>query len=251
MDTRSNSSHIQEAFEAQHGYWSAELDALLGLDPEYVVLYDRLLRVASDRQSLTALQRELIHIAVAAQVTYLNREATQLHIKRAIELGASDAEIMETLQLASALGTHSMLIGVPIAHEVFQELGIAESVSDDGLSSEQQALKERFITDRKYWSPHWDAVLAYTPEYFEAYLDLSSVPWHRNTLEDWFKELIYIAIDVTTTHLFTAGIQTHTKKAIEYGATTAQVIDVMTLASTIGSHTVLSGAAALCNARQA
>jgi len=250
MDTRIKSSHIQESFQAQHGYWTAELDALLELDPEYVMLYDRLLRVASDRQSLTELQRELIHIAVAAQVTYLNREAIQLHIGRAIELGASDAEIMETLQLASALGTHSMLIGVPIAHEVFQELGIAISVSDDELSSEQQALKERFIADRKYWSPHWDAVLAYTPEYFEAYLDLSSVPWHRNTLEDWFKELIYIAIDVATTHLFTAGIQTHTKKAIEYGASPAQVIDVMTLASTIGSHTVLSGAAVLHKARQ-
>lgn len=251
MDTRSNTSHLQEAFETQHGYWSTELTAVLALDPQYVALYDRLLRVAVDRQALTAAQRELIHIAVAAQVTYLNREATALHIKRAIELGASDTEIMETLQLASALGTHSMLIGVPIAHEVFQELGVAESVSEDDLSPAQLALKERFIADRKYWSPHWDSVLAYTPEYFEAYLDLSSVPWLRNTLEDWFKELIYIAIDVATTHLFTAGIQTHTKKAIEYGATPAQVIDVMTLASTIGSHTVLSGAAILHGARQA
>src|SRR5699024_7946579 len=142
------------------------------------------------------------------------------------------------------------LIGVPIAHEVFQELGIAISVSDDELSSEQQALKERFIADRKYWSPHWDAVLAYTPEYFKAYLELSSVPWHRNTLEDWFKELIYIAIDVATTHLFTAGIQTHTKNAIEYGASTAQVIDAMTLARPLGSHTVLSSAADLHKSRQ-
>ena len=134
-----------------------------------------------------------------------------------------------------------MLVGVPIAHEVFEELGVSAVASDEELDGYRRALKDRFITDRKYWTPHWDLVLAYTPEYFEAYLDLSSIPWNHGTLSDSFKELIYVAIDVVTTHLFTTGIRTHTKKALEYGATPAQVIDVMTIASNIGIDTVLAG----------
>lgn len=245
MSLTLESQKLRTEFEANHGYWSEELQTLLQLDPQYLALYDRLLRVSADRQNLSPVEQELILVAVVSQVTYLNRAAMRHHVQRARELSATEEEIMETLQLASALGTHSMLIGVPIAHEVFAGLGVAANTSDEAFTEKQIALKERFIADRKYWSEHWDAVLAYTPEYFEAYLDLSSVPWLRNTLQDWFKELIYIAIDVATTHLFTAGIETHTKKAIEYGAAPEQVIDVMTLASTIGAHTVLTGAATL------
>src|SRR5699024_6381806 len=205
---------LGDEFANYHGYWSRGLEALLKIDIEYFSLYDKLLRVTLERKNLSAVQQELIHVAVAGQVTYLNREALRHHIKRAETLGATESEIVETLQLASALGTHSMLVGVPIAHEVFEELGVAQDISEASLSVEQLALKQRFIADRKYWTPHWDAVLAYSPEYFEAYLNLSSVPWVRNTLDDWFKELIYIAIDVATTHLFTVGIRTHTQKAI-------------------------------------
>jgi alkylhydroperoxidase/carboxymuconolactone decarboxylase family protein YurZ len=227
-------------FESSHGYWSAELDALLTADPRYFKAYDRLLSVTSVRGNLTPKERELICIAVTGQVTYLNPAATAHHIRQAQRLGASAEEIVETLQLAASLGVHSMLVGVPLAHEVFQELEVSAAVSDDEMDAHCRELKERFIRHRKYWTPGWDLVLAYTPEYFEAYLDLSSIPWNHGPLSESFKELIYVAIDVVTTHLFTPGIRTHSKKAVEYGATPDQVIDVMALASNIGIETVLA-----------
>lgn len=231
----------REAFVAEHGYWNEELDALAQADPRYLGAYDQLLRVASRRGSLTARQRELICVAVNAQVTYLNPVYTRHHLRQAREFGATEAEVVETLQLASALGVHSMLVGVPIAHEVFEEMGVAVELAEDELDGRRQELKEAFIRERKYWSPFWDTVLAYTPEYFEAYLGLSRIPWVHGALEEWFKELIYVAIDVVTTHLFTEGIRVHIGKAIEYGATPDQVIDVITLASNIGIHTTLMG----------
>jgi alkylhydroperoxidase/carboxymuconolactone decarboxylase family protein YurZ len=54
-----------------------------------------------------------------------------------------------------------------------------------------------------------------------------------------------VAIDVVTTHLFTAGIEVHTAQAVRYGATPDQIIDVMTLASEIGIDTTLMGASQL------
>lgn len=241
MDKDHDTTLLRREFESFHGYWNIDLDDLLMADPRYFASYDRLLRVTSGRGNLTPRERELICIAVVGQVTYLNQAATSHHIRQAKRWGASDEEIVETLQLAASLGVHSMLIGVPLAHEVFQELGLSASVSEENLDDYRRDLKDRFIADRKYWSPHWDTVLAYTPEYFEAYLDLSSIPWNHGTLDESFKELIYVAIDVVTTHLFTAGIRTHVKKAIEYGATPDQVIDVMSLASNIGVDTVLAG----------
>ncbi|MGP9782967.1 carboxymuconolactone decarboxylase family protein [Glutamicibacter sp. AOP12-B1-11] len=232
-------------FEAAHGFWNADLENLLKLDPNYFESYDRLLQVAGSRGSLTPIQRELICISVNAQVTYLNSTATEHHIRQATHAGASTAEIAETIQLAASLGTHSMLVGMPIAHGVFEELGVAVEVSEVPADEHRRELKAKFIRNRKYWSESWDTVLAYSPEYFEAYLELSSIPWEQGPLDEFMKELIYIAIDVATTHLFVPGIRTHVKKAIEYGATPDQIVDVMTLASNIGIHTTLVGASTL------
>lgn len=232
-------SEARDAFEQAHGHWSDDLDDLLNADPRYFAAYDRLLRVTATRGNLTPVQRELICVAVNAQVTYLHEGHTRHHIREAMRAGATREEVGETLQLAASLGIHSMLIGVPVAHEVFEELGVAASTEE--LDDERAALKQRFIDEKKYWSPHWDTVLAYTPEYFEAYLDLSGLAWTHGTLEPWFKELVYVAIDVATTHLFTAGIKTHTAQAIRYGATPDQIIDVMSLASDIGIHTTRMG----------
>lgn len=233
---------VRTEFIGEHGYWNEELDALAQVDPRYLGAYDRLLRVASRRGSLSARHRELVCVAVNAQVTYLNPAYARHHLRQAREFGATEAEVVETLQLAASLGVHSMLVGVPIAHEVFAELGVAVEVAEDDFDGRRQELKNAFVRERKYWSPGWDTVLAYTPEYFEAYLGLSRIPWVHGVLDEWFKELVYVAIDVVTTHLFTAGIRVHIGKAIEYGATPDQVIDVITLASNIGIHSTLMGA---------
>lgn len=235
-------------FESIHGFWNEDLQNLLETDPEYFAAYDQLLQVAAKRNALSAKERELICVAVNAQVTYLNQAATGHHIRQALAAGASAAEVAETIQLAASLGTHSMLVGIPIAHEVFQELGIAAPVEGQPADEYRNSLKTRFIEDRKYWAPSWDTVLAYAPEYFEAYLSMSRIPWAAGPLDERFKELVYIAIDVATTHLFEPGIRTHIKKSVEYGASPEQVIDVMTLASNIGAHTTLMGVSSLAGA---
>lgn len=241
----------REHFESIHGFWNEDLQNLLETDSEYFAAYNQLLQVSARRNTLCAKERELICVAVNAQVTYLNQAATGHHIRQALAAGASVAEVAETIQLAASLGTHSMLIGVPIAHEVFQELGIAAPVEDPSQDAYRETLKAQFIEDRKYWAPSWDTVLAYAPEYFEAYLSLSRIPWASGPLDERFKELVYIAIDVATTHLFESGIRTHIKKSVEYGASPEQIIDVMTLASNIGAHTSLMGITALAGERGA
>ena len=50
------------------------------------------------------------------------------------------------------------------------------------LTARHLALKEEFKAARGYWSPLWDDILALDADYFEAYMQLSSVPWRNGPL---------------------------------------------------------------------
>jgi alkylhydroperoxidase/carboxymuconolactone decarboxylase family protein YurZ len=238
-------AHLEAGFRAAHGYWNDELSALARMDPDYFFAYSSLLQVAARRGHLTATQRELVCLAVNAAVTHLHSQATRTHVGLARQAGASDREISETLELASSLGVHSILLGLPELHAALVERGQESPVGDEVLDAHQRELKDRFQQERKYWTEHWDTVLTYAPEFFEAYLEISRIPWVDGVLEEYFRELVYVAIDVSTTHLFTSGVKVHIRKALGYGATPGQVTDVMILASTIGQQSALLGAPAL------
>jgi hypothetical protein len=67
---------------------------------------------------------------------------------------------------------------------------------------DKAVLKEKFIKERGYWTRVWDYMLELDPEFFAAYLDLSAVPWRGGPLEPKIKELVYIALDASPTHLY-------------------------------------------------
>jgi len=110
------------------------------------------------------------------------------------------------------------------------------------LSERQKQLKEQFITERGYWSERlWDVVLRLDPDFFEAYLNFSSVPWKKGVLPPKIKELIYTAIDASTTHLYEPGLRQHISNALKYGATKEEIMEVFELVSVLGIHTCTMG----------
>ena len=50
------------------------------------------------------------------------------------------------------------------------------------LDPRRAKLKRDFIKNRGYWAELWDGVLELSPDYFEAYSNLSSVPWNSGSL---------------------------------------------------------------------
>lgn len=110
------------------------------------------------------------------------------------------------------------------------------------LSERQQALKERFIKRRGYWSTEiWESVLLLDPDFLEAYLEFSSVPFKNSHLDLKTKELIYIAFDVAATHLYEPGTRVHMQNALIYGATKEEIMEVIEIASLLGIHSVNVG----------
>jgi alkylhydroperoxidase/carboxymuconolactone decarboxylase family protein YurZ len=102
-------------------------------------------------------------------------------------------------------------------------------------------IRQEFIDARGYWSRGWDPLLDIAPDYFEAYSKLSSVPWKAGTLSPRIKELLYIAIDSSITHMYEPGLRVHIRNALRHGATRDEIMEVYQLTSSIGVHAVTMG----------
>lgn len=109
------------------------------------------------------------------------------------------------------------------------------------LSERQLALREQFTSERGYWNAIWDGLLQLDPDFFEAYLHFSAVPWRNGVLGPKIRELIYIAIDASTTHLYEPGLRLHIRNALGYGATKEEIMEVLELVSVLGIHTCTTG----------
>ncbi len=111
-----------------------------------------------------------------------------------------------------------------------------------GLNSEQRQLKGRFVRERGFWSENpWGVFLQMDPKFFEAYLDLYLVPWKTGVLPPKTRELVYIAIDAATTHLYVPGIRKHIQNALKLGATKEEIVEVFELVSGLGVHSCIVG----------
>ena len=222
--------------------WNASFQNILKLDPDYLAAYIKLRSVPRNKQHLSIQAQELILLAMDAACTHLYEPGIRVHTAAALEAGATKEEIMETLELSSVLGVHAVTLGVPILLEVLEEEG--RSLPQQELTAQQEELKAEFTQRRGYWSTSWDPVIRHSPEFFEGYLEFSSVPFaegHR-ALDAKTKELIYTAIDCSTTHLFKQGLKVHIRNAIRYGATEQEIMEVFELATLMGVATTLKGA---------
>jgi alkylhydroperoxidase/carboxymuconolactone decarboxylase family protein YurZ len=240
---------LRAEFEGVHGYWSEPLADMARLDPVFFRAYLDLSTVPHRTAALDPKLRALVNLAIDANATHLFVPGIRRHIARAVELGASDAEIMEVLELAATLGIHAANAGVPILLEVLAERGDAPDVFD--LDPRQQQLKDDFETNRGYWNPIWDGVLKLSPDFFEAYLEYSSVPWKQGVLEPKVKELVYCAFDCSATHLWLPGLKLHMRNALGHGATPLEIMEVIQIASTLGAHAFEYAMPALREARDA
>ena len=106
-------------------------------------------------------------------------------------------------------------------------------------------LREEFVARRGYWNDEWEFILGHAPDYFEAYMYLSSYASEQGTVDAKTRELIYIATCATVTHLFEPGLRQHARNAIELGATAEEIMAVLALVSLVGVQTYYLGVAAL------
>lgn len=109
------------------------------------------------------------------------------------------------------------------------------------IDARRDALRGDFKRRRGTWSAWHEDLLALSPDFFESFLNMSSLPWTSGVLAPKVKEFIYIAIDAATTHLYQRGLHVHTANALKHGATRDELLEVLHIVSLLGAHTLAVG----------
>jgi len=229
---------LKADFMQARGYWAPIWEQVLELSPDYFEAYTNLSSVPWRTGTLAPKVKEFVYIAIDAATTHLYNAGTRIHIANALRHGASRDEIMEVLMIASVLGIHTMTDSVPIMMEVLKAAGKDPKIGKAKPTERQKAIKEEFRKNRGFFPDVFAPVLHFSPDFFQAYTDLSSAPWKMGLLEPKVRELLYVAIDASTTHLYNAGTRTHMANAVRYGATAEEIMEVLMLTASIGVHTM-------------
>lgn len=128
------SDHLRATGNFNHAW-----DDLAEMDPAWLEKFLDMGMTPIAAGALDPLTLEFIAIAVDASCTHLYAPGVRRHIRKALELGATQQEILAVLQCVSVLGIHSCALGAPILAE---ELERAQAEK----SSERPTRKPRAVS---------------------------------------------------------------------------------------------------------
>jgi len=113
---------LKRQFEEKRGYWSEFWEESLKLDTELFEAYFDYSSVPWIHGVLEPKVREFMYVAIDASTTHMFDVGTRGHMANAFNHGANVAELLEVLELATAIGIQSVTIGLPILEEELQAL---------------------------------------------------------------------------------------------------------------------------------
>lgn len=91
------------------------------------------------------------------------------------------------------------------------------------------------------FNPAWQAIADLDPAWLEKFLDMGLKPRLSGVLDPKTWELIAIAVDASCTHMYAPGVRRHIRKALEVGATPAEIMAVLEAVAVLGIHSCALG----------
>ena len=203
--------------------WSAMWDTILELDPDIIDAYADYSSVAEKREVLELKMRKLICVAIDS-----------------VTGGISVAEILETLEITSMVGSCTYDLGMPLLIDAMQARGV--SIAAIELDDRQKALKKQYIESHNgYWTDAKENILKLDPDYFETFTKFEEVPAKSGPLSEKERELLYIAVHAAPVTLHRDALKYHIDRALECGATMQEIAEVFEIVSTLGIHAITMG----------
>jgi alkylhydroperoxidase/carboxymuconolactone decarboxylase family protein YurZ len=92
------------------------------------------------------------------------------------------------------------------------------------------------------WNPNWEPFYKLDPAWTEKFMTMGLAPMLSGVLDAKTVEFIAIAVDASCTHMYGPGVRRHIRKALELGATQAEISAVLQLTSVLGIHSMSLGA---------
>lgn len=215
-------------------------DVVAELDPAISKAYVELDAATTKRKALEPKYRALVKLALCASPTHLKSEFTRIYMAEALKEGATKEQILEVLEMISVLGIHGFIPGTFVVQEVF---GGMENIKKNHLGPDYEArakqAEQDFMAARGGTvGDVWETNCILAPDFVAAYAKYSGVPWTTSALPPQIKELMYVAIDLSPTHVDEGGATFHLKLAVEkYGATFDEVMEVLEIIGLFGFQT--------------
>lgn len=119
-DLSAEQEQLKESFKRQRGYWGSSWDPVLALSPDFFEAYTAYSSVPFQQGShnhLDAKTRELIFCAIDCATTHLYAPGLKVHIRNAIDFGATKEEVMEVFELAALMGAQTVMKGADVLSE--------------------------------------------------------------------------------------------------------------------------------------
>lgn len=232
------SDKIVEELTEIFGSTDPSFEVISDLDPEIAEAFIELNDATKKRGALEPRYRALIKLALSATPTHLKPHFTRLHIAEALKLGATKEEICEVLEITSVLGIHGFIPGTFMVLDIFGGLEkISENLGSDAAHRANQAMKI-FKTERGEVGDVWETNCLLAPDFVAAYAKYSGVPWKTTALPGKIKELLYVTIDLSPTHVDIGGATHHAKVAVDkFGATFDEIMEVLEIIGMVGFQT--------------
>lgn len=238
---------LKTSFKEKRNYWHPAFDYLLHLDQEFFERYFDLSTHAWQDGSLDPKVKELIYVAIySSPATHVSEQEARKHIGNALDQGATVSEVLTVLEILATAGIHSVLKGVPI---ISDEAGVPDPESD-AERREQARARENFEEKRGYWDDGlWADLLAIDHKFLEHYTNYSAHVAHYSAsesdadddLDPLVKEYVYIALDASLPAFYLGGLRAHIENALDYGASHAEILEVLELTSELGSQSIKHG----------
>ncbi|TXN29953.1 carboxymuconolactone decarboxylase family protein [Lacisediminihabitans profunda] len=115
---------LKAEFTEVRGYWHDFWNEMLELDPEMFGAYTEFSSVPWKTGTLSPAEKELIYISYDIAATHLYVPGTKLHIRNALNHGATVEQILEVMEISSVLGIHAVTTAVPILAKELAERDI-------------------------------------------------------------------------------------------------------------------------------
>jgi alkylhydroperoxidase/carboxymuconolactone decarboxylase family protein YurZ len=215
----------------QNGPWGEAFTQLDSWDPKWV---EASARMASNPWRSGVLSRkfvELISFGLNIACTNLNPDGTRLHLRRAVDAGATKEEVFFVLKCASVLSIHSCSLAAPILLDEAKAAGIAPpppSTAPTPACDQMRAIGQ--------WNAAWDPFFELDPVWTDEFMAVGAGIYGSGVFSPKEVELLSIALDASVTHMFAPGVRRHIQNALKAGATVQEIMEVLKICAALGVH---------------
>ncbi|WP_204508335.1 carboxymuconolactone decarboxylase family protein [Aestuariivirga litoralis] len=199
--------------------WAASAAAMTANPWQNPVLPPRLLALAA--------------LAVSCACTSLDGPATSRWIRASLAAGASRAEVLTIIKMATVMSIHSCSLGAPILLDEAKAAGVAAAGHPPVATPACDRMRSM-----GQWNTAWDPFFELDPLWTEQVMAAGAAIYASGVFSAKEMELLSIAFDASYTHMYAPGTRRHIRSALAAGATVEEVFAILKICVAMGAETL-------------